>query len=128
MYKKFQLVVAVLCGSLAINITTTSIATASTLSNVLAKYCVPKDSSICSASSKATYNAQKNVCECQACGMFYNTASRKCEPCAVGTYVNNRYSTTCISPSCGAGRYPSITQNINSCAKGYYRIVLSTCS
>lgn len=103
-------------------------ANSSTLSSILAKYCVPKDSSICSASTRATYNAQKNVCECQACGMFYNANSRKCEPCAVGTYVNNRYSTTCISPSCGAGQYPSITQHIDSCAKGYYRTVLSTCS
>ena len=106
-----------------------------TLSQALSAYCVPGNESICTGKERATFTGtsatsdalSKNYCQCGACNMYYDKSSRICKECPVGTYVNDRLSTECIRPSCGAGQYSEVEVGKNECPKGYYKEVFSSC-
>ena len=97
----------------------------SALTDILQKYCVPTGASGCTGLSRATYNGSS--CECGACNMYYDKNSRSCKTCELGTYVNNRNSTECIRPSCGAGYYSEVEAGKDACPSGYYRESFSSC-
>ena len=106
-----------------------------TLLQSLSAYCVPSNASNCSGKERATFTGtsstsdalSKNYCQCGSCNMYYDKSSRSCKECPVGTYVNDRLSTECIRPSCGAGHYSEVEVGKNECPKGYYKEVFSSC-
>ena len=98
-----------------------------TLLESLQTYCVPTSGSNCTGVSRALYNETKSACECSACNMYYDKASRTCKTCPLGTYVTDRISTECIQPTCGIGMYPNITTG-DTCPSGSYATSLSSCN
>ena len=116
-------------------ITLSAEANSSTLSQLLSAYCVPTDASKCIGKERATFTGtsattdaiSKNYCQCGACNMYYDKSSRSCKECPTGTYVNDRISTECISPSCGLGHYSEVEVGKNECPKGYYKETFSSC-
>lgn len=106
-----------------------------TLTQALSAYCVPGNASTCSGKARATFTGtssttdalSRNYCQCGSCNMYYDKSSRSCKECPVGTYVNDRISTECIRPSCGAGHYSEVTAGKDTCPSGYYREVMSSC-
>ncbi len=111
MYKKFQLAVAVLCGTFAINIATTSIATASPLSDVLAKYCVPTPGN---CHQKVAY--KNGICDCENRSKFYSPSSRLCENCTSGSFATSDYK-SCEPLVCPNG-YIRIYVSNGNCPSG----------
>ncbi|MDE6224354.1 MAG: hypothetical protein K2M23_02650 [Alphaproteobacteria bacterium] len=96
------------------------------LTDTLMKYCIPKEGY---CSNKATYGtvSNKSVCICSACNMYYDETTRSCKTCATGTYVTNKYSTSCSTPTCPDGYEKQVNVGKSVCPDGYYGITLSGC-
>ncbi|MGN0929517.1 MAG: hypothetical protein ACI4N3_02660 [Alphaproteobacteria bacterium] len=104
------------------------------LKQLLQKYCVPAEGY---CKNKATPEKRRvyklfkivteDVCVCPACNMYYNKSIRSCQTCATGTYVNNRYSTSCITPKCDSGFQKKLITGTNTCPNGYRAQKLSNC-
>ena len=99
-------------------------ATTSQLTSILSKYCVAP-AGACGTDNEAIYTS--NRCECKQCGYFYNTTSRKCEPCPTGQYVDNKYSTECKYPKCPVGTYIKVEKGVEKCPGGSYQLSPSSC-
>lgn len=120
---KAKMLMILLC-----NVMTSKVESATTtqLTSVLSKYCVPPNSGTCDTKNQAIY--VNGRCECQSCYYFYNISTRKCEPCPLGQYVDNKYSTSCKYPSCPKGTYIKVEKGVDKCPDGTYRISPSKCS
>ena len=90
-------------------------ATTSQLTSILSKYCVAP-AGACGTDNEAIYTS--NRCECKQCGYFYNTTSRKCEPCPLGTATDTKTDTSCKDIVCPNGHVGTII-NDGKCPAGY---------
>ncbi len=99
-------------------------ATTSQLTSILSKYCVPP-AGACGTDAEATYTS--NGCTCKSCYYFYNTTTRKCEPCPLGQYTDDKYSTSCKYPKCSSGTYIKVDKGVDKCPSGTYKLIPSKC-
>ncbi len=72
------------------------------LTEILQKYCVPKDGSNCTGASRATYNGKSsgNTCDCSSTDMYYNVDNRACENCPDGKTVDPENNYQCKALNC----------------------------
>ena len=86
------------------------------LTDILQKYCVPKNGSDCSADARGTYKESGNFCECSTVSKHYNSTTRVCENCVTGSFASSNYK-TCEPVNCPEGyhfKIPSTPVAISS--------------
>ena len=88
------------------------------LTDILSKYCVPKNGNGCSSDVHATYNEAKNFCACSSVLKSYNSTNRICEDCITGSFASSDYR-TCEPVNCPSGYYVVLISN-GVCPSGYY--------
>lgn len=116
--KKSIILSCVFCTILSVS-NHTYAGNSSALSEVLSKYCVPKDSSICGSKNIATYNTRLSACECAVLGMYYDVKERKCLNCPIGTVAFTKTSTKCSNIQCKPGYVGKLITN--NCPAGYIK-------
>ncbi len=87
------------------------------LTDILQKYCVPKDGSSCVAGVRANYNQSRGTCDCDTNLQYYDSSNRACKNCITGSYANYNFK-TCEPIKCPSGYEPVLVTNGN-CPSGY---------
>ena len=90
-------------------------AKSATLTEILAKYCVPKSEDGCSVGVKATY--KNGICDCGDINKFYNPSERKCETCIQGAFASVDFK-RCEPITCPEG-YELVHITNGECPSGY---------
>ena len=87
------------------------------LTDILQKYCVPKNGSSCSAGVRANYNQARGTCDCDTNLKRYNSSNRACENCITGSYASYDFK-TCEPIKCPSGMVATLITN-GVCPSGY---------
>ena len=89
----------------------------SALTDILQKYCVPKNGSDCSVDVRGTYNEVGNFCACNSVLKHYNSTTRVCENCVTGSVASSDYK-TCEPVNCPEG-YKAVLITDGKCPAGF---------
>ncbi|MBD5398607.1 hypothetical protein HDR60_03825 [bacterium] len=112
--KKKALLFLVMSGIFCSTLSTIAYSTA--FDDVLVKYCVPKSSNNCLATSeKATYTT--DGCSCPV-GRYYEESERKCKECPEGSFKETAGVGKCISILCPGGTY---LNKVSACGFSEYK-------
>ena len=89
----------------------------SAFTEMLQKYCVPKNENGCIGGAKATYNEKTGNCECNIANRIYDSGMRACKECSYGSFANANWK-TCEPVTCPEGYELVFVENGN-CPNGY---------
>ena len=95
----------------------------SALTDILSKYCVPKDGGGCIAGVRASYEETTGYCTCDTRTKRYNTTGRVCEECIMGSFASKDWK-TCEPVNCPNGQYAKLISG--NCPSGLYKKLITT--
>ena len=94
---------------------------AESLTDVLSRYCVPKNADGCNTNVTATYQKTSNKCICNTPLYIWNKTNRVCEECSIGSFPYDNEK--CQPIICKAGTYKVAIND--ACLPGTYKVLTS---